>query len=206
MDGPEISALFADLDRELWLITAQAGVRRGGLIATFVSQASIVPEMPRVLVGVARQHHTWQLIEQARTFALHLLADEHLDLVWRFGLQSGWHGDKLEGLSIGVGKTGSPIWADALAWLEARVEGRLDSGDRTIYLAEVVDGRRQRRAPPLTVKRLLQQAPADKLQELKEQMARDRAVDAAAINAWRQQQGTGSQPGSTRRQMTISFD
>jgi flavin reductase (DIM6/NTAB) family NADH-FMN oxidoreductase RutF len=186
MDSAEISALFADLDRELWLITAQAGARRGGLIATFVSQASIVPELPRVLVGVARQHYTWQLIEQAEAFALHLLADEQLPLVWRFGLQSGRQGDKLEGLSICVGKTGSPIWVDALAWLEARVEGRLETGDRTLYLAEVVDGRWQRHVPPLTVKRLLQLAPPDKLQQLKEQMAHDRAVDAAAIRAWRQ--------------------
>ena len=81
MECAEIAALFADLDRELWLITAQAGTRRGGLIATSVSQASIVPELPRLVVGVARQHHTWQLIEQAEAFVLHLLADEDLPLV-----------------------------------------------------------------------------------------------------------------------------
>ena len=100
----------------------------------------------------------------------------------------GRQSDKLEGLSTHAGMTGSPIWADALAWLEARVEGRLETGDRTLYLAEVVDGRWQRHAPALTVKRLVQQAPPDKLQQLKEQMAYDQAVDAAAIRAWRQGQ------------------
>lgn len=186
MDHAEISALFAGLDRELWLLTAAAGACRGGLIATFVCQASIVPELPRVLVGVARQHHTWRLVEESNAFALHLLGEEQLPWVWRFGLQSGRHGDKLEGLSSRSGTTGSPILPEALAWLEARVEGRLDTGDRTVFLAEIIDGQRSRHARPLTVQRLLQLAPADKLQEMKEQMAHDQAVDATAIRAWRQ--------------------
>ena len=111
-------------------MTAAADVNRGGLIATFVSQASIVPELPRVVIGIARQHFTWQLIEQTGAFALHLLGDEHLPWVWRFGLRSGRQGDKLDGIASRAGKTGSPILPDALAWLEARVEGRLDTGDR----------------------------------------------------------------------------
>src|SRR5262249_57546568 len=46
------SGLFALTDRELWLVTARAGERRGGLIATFASDASIGPEFPRVAVGL----------------------------------------------------------------------------------------------------------------------------------------------------------
>jgi flavin reductase (DIM6/NTAB) family NADH-FMN oxidoreductase RutF len=187
MDFQEIADLFATLEHQVWLITAAAGGQRGGLIATFVTSASIVPELPRVLVGVARQHFTWQLIEQAGSFAVHLLADEHLPWVWRFGLQSGRHRDKFEGLSIRAGTTGSPILTDAAAWLEARVENKLDSGDRSIYLAEVVDGRWQARTAPLTLQHILQAAPADMLQKMKDQMAHDRAVDATAIQAWRQQ-------------------
>lgn len=103
---------FAVLDRvdpALWLVTAQAGARRGGLIATFVASASIVPEMPRVLVGLARQHHTWELVEQSGAFALHLLGERHLDWVWRFGITSGREGDKLAGLDVTAGATGSPL-------------------------------------------------------------------------------------------------
>src|SRR5215831_15768169 len=105
VDPAAIANVFAQLDRELWLLTAAAGDRRGGLIATFVSQASIVPEMPRVLVGLARQHHTWGLVEAAGAFALHLLAEDQLDRVWRFGLESGRDGDKLAGLPVRVGAT-----------------------------------------------------------------------------------------------------
>jgi len=179
------ASLFARTDRELWLLTAAAGDRRGGLIATFVSQASIVPDLPRVLVGLAKQHYTWELIEASGAFALHLLGEEHLDWVWRFGLRSGRDDDKLEGLPVIVGTTGSPILADALGWLECRVESRQDAGDRTVYLAEVMRGESARDGPPLTAQRLIQLAPPERLRELKEQMARDIAIDGAAIRAWR---------------------
>src|SRR5438045_1414450 len=99
MDPGAIAGLFAALDREVWLVTAAAGGRRGGLIATFVNQASIVPDLPRVVIGLARQHHTWELVEASGAFALHLLGEEHLDLVWRFGLPSGRIVDKLADLS-----------------------------------------------------------------------------------------------------------
>jgi flavin reductase (DIM6/NTAB) family NADH-FMN oxidoreductase RutF len=189
MDTAVSAALFAQLDRELWLLTAAAGGRRGGLIATFVSQASLVPELPRVLVGVAQQHHTWGLVEASSAFALHLLGEEHLDWVWRFGLQSGRDIDKLEGYHVLTAVTGSPLLAEAPGWLDCRVEARLDTGDRTVYLAEVVAARQNRPGPPLTVKRLLQLAPPDRLRELREQIARDSAIDAAAIRAWRRERG-----------------
>jgi flavin reductase (DIM6/NTAB) family NADH-FMN oxidoreductase RutF len=189
MDLTAASTLFAWLDRELWLVTAQAGPRRGGLIATFVNQATIVPDMPRMLVGLARQHHTWELVEASGAFALHLIGEPHLDWVWRFGLESGRHRDKFAGLPVRTGETGSPLLEGAVGWLDCRVEDRLDTGDRTVYLAEVVQSQVGDFAAPLTQKRLLELAPPDRLAELKRQRHHDAHVDAEAIRAWRQRRG-----------------
>src|SRR5688572_9788902 len=89
----QATELFSLTDRELWLITSQAAGQRGGLIATFVCHASLPPELPRVLVAIAKHHFTWKLIESSKAFALHLLTEQHIDLVWRFGLQSGRDAD-----------------------------------------------------------------------------------------------------------------
>src|SRR5262245_38739255 len=159
----DVLAIFGELDRELWIVTARAGLRTGGLVATFVSEASIVPELPRVLVGLARQHQTWELVEASGAFALHLISVEHLDWVWRFGLRSGRNMDKFRGLEIHSGATGSPLLAGALSWLDCRVETRMETGDRTVYLAEVLDARQMAPARPLTMKQLLARAPAEKL-------------------------------------------
>jgi flavin reductase (DIM6/NTAB) family NADH-FMN oxidoreductase RutF len=42
MDDTEFSKVYAQLDPPLWLVTAADGGRRGGLIATTVTQASMV--------------------------------------------------------------------------------------------------------------------------------------------------------------------
>jgi flavin reductase (DIM6/NTAB) family NADH-FMN oxidoreductase RutF len=190
MDPAAIASVFALLDRELWLLTAAADGRRGGLIATFVSQASIAPEMPRVVVGLARQHYTWGLVEAARAFALHLLSEDQLDRVWRFGLESGRDRDKLAGLPVRTGATGALLLTDAPAFLECSVAAGWDSGDRTVYLADVVDGAVAQAGPVLTMRRAVELAPPDRLRQLKEGLVRDAEVDAAAIRQWRARRGS----------------
>jgi flavin reductase (DIM6/NTAB) family NADH-FMN oxidoreductase RutF len=172
----DITNILQMLDSDVWLITAAHEKQRAGLIATFVSSASIVPEAPRMLIGIAKQHHTWSVIEASRAFTLHLIDETQIDLVWRFGLQSGHDVDKFVGLSK----------IDAIAWLQCKVETSLDTGDRTIYVGEVVDARRERTAPPLTQKRLLELAPPERLRELRAGMTHDIPIDAAAIRAWRE--------------------
>ena len=189
MSPTNAESIFAQVNRELWLVTAAAGDRRGGMVATFVSRASIVPELPRVVVGIAKHHFTWELIDSSAAFGLHLLGEEHVEWVWRFGLATGRERDKLEGLSTRLGSTGSPLLTEALAWLECRVEATLDTGDRTLFLAEVLEGGMPQARPPLTVRQLVRVAPADKLAELKLQTERDAAADALAIHSWRHLRG-----------------
>ncbi len=184
-----IGQVFDLYDPPLWLVTAGDAGRRGGLIATFAVRASIVATLPRVVLGVAKQHHTWGLIQGAGGFALHLLHPHQLDLVWRFGLATGHQVDKFAGLTAADTPGGQPLIADALAWLDCRCESRMDSGDRTIYVAEVTDGGTHQDAgeavAPLTVRRLYAAAPPEQRARLDALYARDGAVDASAILAWR---------------------
>jgi flavin reductase (DIM6/NTAB) family NADH-FMN oxidoreductase RutF len=187
MDITPISKVYAQLDSPLWLVTAADGGRRGGFVATTMTQASIVAEMPRQLVTVNKRHNTHSLIEGSGAFAMHLIDETQLDLVWRFGLQSGRDVDKFAGLVFRVGATGSPILPEALGWLDCRVEGCMDSGDRTVYLAAVVDGRLERTDPPLTTRRFFKIAPPDKQKIMSEQYELDARLDALAIERWRRE-------------------
>lgn len=183
----EYRAFERGLDRELWVVTAADGDQKGGLIATFVmSQASIATAVPRVLVGISRRHRTWELIESSGAFALHLLGEDRLDWVVRFGLQSGRTADKLAGLEHRAGRSGSPILAGAAGWLDCRVEARLETGDRTVYLAEVVDALGPRVNPLLTIQRMLRLVPEDVRARLADDLRRDADADAEAIRVWRE--------------------
>jgi flavin reductase (DIM6/NTAB) family NADH-FMN oxidoreductase RutF len=185
--------LLESPDRELWIVTARAGQSASGLVATFVTGASIVPDIPRAIVGLAKQHCTWELVEANGAFALHLIDEAHIDWVWRFGLQSGRDTDKLAGLDWHTGATGSPLLDKALGWLDCRVEDRVDAGDRTIYLAEVVAAQSTPKLNPLTVRRMLELAAPEQMQELKRQRGEDARRDAEAIRAWRSGR-TGASP------------
>jgi flavin reductase (DIM6/NTAB) family NADH-FMN oxidoreductase RutF len=179
--------VFDLIDPPLWLVTSTHDGRRGGLIATFAVRASIVGELPRMVLGVAKQHHTWELIEGSGRFALHLLYPHQLNLVWRFGLQTGHEVDKLAGLPTDRTPGGSPLIPDALACLDCRVEERMDSGDRSIYLAAVEAATTNGQAEPLSVRRLYADAPAAQRARLDALYARDGRIDAAAILRWRAQ-------------------
>jgi flavin reductase (DIM6/NTAB) family NADH-FMN oxidoreductase RutF len=180
----EFGALEAGLDRELWVVTA-AGARPGGLLATSVSMASVVPEMPRVLVAIGRRHATRALIERSGAFALHLFGESRFDWVERFALQSGHSADKLAGIDQAPGPTGSPILAGAAGWLDCKVEAQFETGDRTVYLGGVVAAKAPSGVPPLTFRRMLDLATPELRLRLREQRLRDGAADAVEIRRWR---------------------
>lgn len=181
----EISQLLRSLDREVWVVTAAQGGKQGGLLATFVSPISIVPSLPRLAVALSKQHHTWGVVQSAQAFAVHLLTLDQIDLAWHFCTQSGHDIDKLESVPHTSGVTGSPILSQALGWLECRVEASLDTGDRTLYLAEVVAGDLRQAFAPLTQRQLIERATPDQLQVLRAQLAADGDLDAVAIQRWR---------------------
>jgi flavin reductase (DIM6/NTAB) family NADH-FMN oxidoreductase RutF len=188
MDAQQIGKLFERVDREVWIVTAAHQGRRAGLVATFVAPASIVPEVPRVVAGIAKTHETWKLIDGSGAFAVHLLEESQAELVWRFGLQSSRDVDKFAGLQVDTAATGSPILHDALAWLDCRVETRMETGDRTVFLGEVLDGNSRSDCRPLMLHQLLALAPPEHKQTMREQLNADASLDAEAIRKWRTQQ------------------
>lgn len=177
--------VFELLDRELWLLTTDTGEARNGLICTFVSKASIVPELPRMAVGLAKQHHTCELVQRSGRMCLHLLWPDQLDLVWRFALASGRDTDKFAGLDTAGSPLGNPLLPTALAWLDCRVETTLDMGDRTLFVAAVEHAASNGHSVPLSVNRLYYEAPDEQRERLIRMYRNDGQVDARAIRAWR---------------------
>ena len=196
--SPETSAAITEVfhlyDPPLWLVTARDGERRGGFIATSVTRASIVPDLPRMLLAVAKHHFTWGLIEASGAFALQLLASDDIESVRRFGLTSGHHVDKLADLPTSATPDGAPLIEGAMSWLDCRIAQRTDIGDRTLYLADVTGGAVLRRGPLLTVAGLLRDATEADRSTLKHLYTLDQATDREAILAWRRFRAEASDP------------
>lgn len=177
--------ILSHAQREIWLLTAACGDRRGGLVATFVNPVSIVREMPRLLVNLSVRHNTTDLARRSSAFALHLLTEREIEWVWHFGLSSGRGRDKLRDFAVRTGSTGSPVLTAAAASLDCRIEASMETGDRTAFLAAVVGATATSNLQPLTMARLRELAPADQLARMDELYARDAAIDARLIEEFR---------------------
>lgn len=167
-----IGALWAPL----MAITSAHEGRRSGQIAVAASGASILPERPRVLVALWKANYTHELVQASGTFVLHLLRPSQFELVRRLGFRSGRAGDKLAGMRLRTGVTGSPILLDTLAYVECRVVRAMDGDDMTSFLADVVDGARLHEGAPMTWPECRAQLPPDWLAEYEANQEYQRTV------------------------------
>jgi len=186
MSKNNFGRLYTELvDPALWLVTSAHGGDRGGLIATFVSNASLAPDEPRVIVGIAKHHFTWGIIERSRAFCLHLIDQTRIEWVRRFGLSSGHEGDKFVGLTPATGSNGAPVFADVVLWSECKVEAAFETGDRSLFLGRVTDCGQGGGGRPVRMAEMLKSLSEKDRQENERRMTRDIAIDAAAIRQWR---------------------
>ena len=162
-DGAVLTDLTGARETLGWLwapllaVTTTHEGRANGQIALAGMPGSILPEAPRVVVGLWKANLTHDLTLASGVLAVHLLpaAPEAalltaLDILTTLGLQSGREQpDKLARLRTRVGVTGAPILLDALSYVEARVSATLDAGEMTLFLGDVVAGERLRPGDPL---------------------------------------------------------
>jgi flavin reductase (DIM6/NTAB) family NADH-FMN oxidoreductase RutF len=164
-DLDHISSTLSLVNRELWLLTAANGPRRGGLVATFVFQASIDRERPVLLTALGPNHFTTSLVQTSRAFAAHLLRPDQVELAWNFAKDSGHERDKLAGLELETSRTGAPILKESLAWCDCQVFAQYDAGDRLYFWADIVAASQGSPLAPRGTSSSLSPAPATPLCE-----------------------------------------
>ncbi len=185
-----IDAVFRLVDREIWIVTAATAEHRSGLTATWVSQASIDAAKPLVLIGLAPNHYTAELVDTSGAFALHLLTSKQADMAWGFANGTGRDRDKFSGLATRAGTTGSPLIEPCLAWLECKVFARLATADRNYYWSDVVAGDVTSRDAssgdrPLSEKQFIEQVSDEQRSQLLASRQRDISVQRPLMEAWR---------------------
>lgn len=184
MSTDPIAETLAALWSPLLVITTHHEGRSNGMVAGTGVFASLVPEAPRVLVEITKTSLTHDLVLASRVFALHTLPatpDDalrtSLSLVRELGMRSGHDRDKMAAIAARTGVTGSPILAETLTYVEARVVGTLDAEELTIFLADVVGGGRQRSGELLTLQKFRENLPKEWLAEWT--TSRERQVNEA---------------------------
>ena len=173
MDENSVAAVLSKLDFEIFVLTAAHQDRRNGQIVCWVVPATIVPQVPRILVGVGRMTFTSELIEVNRRFVLNLLGKDQWPLVAHFGFRSGREMDKFATVPFERGVTGSPILLGTVGYLECEVRTVLDTGAHLFYLADVVDGKVVADRSPLCLHHLPDVLPPEDFATMQQLLEQD---------------------------------
>lgn len=182
----EIDAVLRRVDREIWIVTATDGTRSGGLTATWVSSASIDREHPVMMLGIAPNHFTAELIDASGCAGLHLVSRGDASLAMNFALGSGRERDKFAGIETFTAETGAPLLRRCAAWLDTRVFARLATGDRIFYWVDVLAAGTIAPGSVLREHELFAQATPQEKQALIANRDADVTLQRPRFVAWRQ--------------------
>jgi flavin reductase len=110
-----------------------------GMTANSFTSVSLQPAL--VLVCVLREAAMHDVILDCESFAVSVLSAQQEEVARHFANHRRPRGEaEFEVIDSTAGKqTGAPILADALAWLECRLDAVYDGGDHSIFLGEVLD-------------------------------------------------------------------
>jgi len=128
------------------VVTTALENRLHGVTISAFTSVSLDP--PLVLIVLANETATRDMIVESSIFAVNVLSDEQEFLSERFAARAPIVNEMFDGVSFHAGVTGAPILEKSLAWYDCRVEATHEGGDHTIFIgrAEAV-GIEQSRQP-----------------------------------------------------------
>jgi 3-hydroxy-9,10-secoandrosta-1,3,5(10)-triene-9,17-dione monooxygenase reductase component len=116
------------------VITAVDGEEPVGMACNSFTSVSLEP--PLVLFCAAKESTTWPRIQAAGKWAANILAEDGEETCRLFA-QRGI--DRFAHLTYTVGRSGSPILRDALAFVDCEAVDEHEAGDHTIVVGRVLE-------------------------------------------------------------------
>ncbi|MGB2925206.1 MAG: diflavin flavoprotein [Limnothrix sp.] len=124
----------------LCVITTKQDNLASAMLASWVSQATFSP--PGFTVAVAKERAIESLLHQDTSFVINVLQDgNHLGLMKHFLKPFSPGEDRFEGIETEDAENGCQILTESLAYLECKVESRMECGDHWVIYATTDQGK-----------------------------------------------------------------
>jgi flavin reductase (DIM6/NTAB) family NADH-FMN oxidoreductase RutF len=117
------------------VVAVEANGQRIGLTIATLTSLSLEP--PLVGIAIAREAALHELLREAGSFAVSLLAADQDHLAEHFARGVPPIG-MWKGVAARDGELGAPLLDGALGWLECRLAGEVATGTHTLFVGEVV--------------------------------------------------------------------
>ena len=125
---------------------AHAGIQHGMTVSSFTS-ISITP--PQVLVSVAHNTRTHDLIKHSQHFGVTILDESQMEISDRFAGRLSEDVDRLAGLETITLVSGTPLLKRGLVQFDCHVLTTVDSGSTTLFIGEVLAVQAAQQGTPL---------------------------------------------------------
>jgi len=151
MSDPDPSPLaraLGVLPTGLFIVTTRDEERPAGFVASFLTQVGLDP--PSVCVAIGKGRGPLELVRKSGRFGVSILDPSSLGCMGAFFKAYEAGEGPFDSLEMGSAPGGSPVLAEALAWLECRVTGEHETQDHVVVFGEVECGELQREGEPAT--------------------------------------------------------
>jgi len=123
----------------LYVLGTRAGDRRNGMTLNWATQVSFDPKL--IGVSVEKEAFSHELLLEGGVFVLNLVDREDRAIVRKFTkpVEVDLEARTLNGFAFHDGISGAPVLDQAPAYVDCIVRQKVEVGDHTLFLGEVID-------------------------------------------------------------------
>ena len=137
LENEIINRVTWKIPNALALVGSRAGDERNAMTTSWITQLSMEPVL--IGIGVDNSAVTHRLISDGGSFTVNLWDSEDTRVFVKFSKPARDDGDTLNGRLVRSGRSGAPIFTEAIAWMDCEVRHALDLGTHTLFIGELVD-------------------------------------------------------------------
>jgi flavin reductase (DIM6/NTAB) family NADH-FMN oxidoreductase RutF len=117
--------------------------------ANWLTQASFAP--PLVVLGAKAGTASCDMVNESGLFCVNVIETGGTALASKFFAHVEAEGNKFGDVEFALSPNGCPVLKDSLAYFECRVREKVELGDHTVFVGEVVEAGVQREGEPMTL-------------------------------------------------------
>ncbi len=147
---PKLSSPYIEnsiIESAVGLVLVKTGEVANAMTVSFFSEVAHHPTA--LWVSIAKASYTHSLLDQTSEFSLVVLNQNQKQIALRCGTASGRDQDKCSHLELYQNHAGFLFLENALASTSCRVQQRLDLGDHTLFVGEILESELESRTSHL---------------------------------------------------------
>lgn len=125
------------IESAVGLVLVKLGAASNAMTVSFFSEVAHHPTA--LWVSIEKSSHTHSLLEQTAEFSLIVLNQTQKDIAIACGTVSGRTRDKCADLDVYLNQSGFLFLGGALASTGCRIRQRLDVGDHTLFVGDIIE-------------------------------------------------------------------